>query len=147
MAKQARVNSCVLADHAQYIDLVLLTKWSDVDSFKLEASTVERKGIEVGKVTYTYINTETGYLQCCQHKTNTTHYNFQLFAKSFMEEPIFRFETTGPSHTNPKNYSPLIEHNVKTPGSHCPNLPALQQSPSTAVPMKIITRDWFQASV
>jgi len=106
----------VLNDHEQYTDLLLLRKQADSVNVKMEVEPKDRKHTEVGKVDFEHNNSDKGYLECRQNLIHRRRYSFNIFVKTFMQLPLFRFDSSGGRHWNPKNEElSLPEKAVKTP--------------------------------
>lgn len=116
MGKHDRINFEVRHSSSVYSDLVLLPKYVEDKILKLEPEDRGKGSIGVGTLPFEHISSDVGYLRCRQNMAHLRSYSFQLFVKSFTADPIFRFDSSGSRHTNPKNTTVgLLEKSVKTP--------------------------------
>lgn len=116
MGKCDKINLEVKQSSSVYQDLILLPKYASENTLRLEPEDRGRDSIGVGTVPFEHISSEAGYFRCRQNMIHLRSYSFQLFVKSFTADAIFRFESTGTRHNNPKNATlSLLERSVKTP--------------------------------
>lgn len=112
--KQAQAPSVeVLKDPALYVDLLLLEKRTEKDCVQLASEGAKRPTMLTGSVMFDHVNHYKGHLQCNQNAIYISHYSFQVFVKSFMPLPIFRYEADGTSHDNKVPF--FGQRKVKTP--------------------------------